>query len=161
MANILIGFEDIVRRANQFTLAKSELIENIHPFDERNVHPKLPKNVRKLFDDGHYAQASFEAFKFVDKQVAKHAQLKKSGTNLMEEAFTPKAPKISLNALSNQSEIDEQSGFQRLFSGATLGIRNPRGHECDIHDTLDQCLDHLSLASLLLRRLDDAGYKIS
>lgn len=36
-----------------------------------------------------------------------------------------------------------------------MAIRNPRGHEFGLQETPDQCLDHISLASLLLRRLDD------
>ena len=39
------------------------------------------------------------------------------------------------------------------------GIRNPRAHEVTIVNDLDICLDHLSFVSLLLRRLEQAGYK--
>jgi hypothetical protein len=39
------------------------------------------------------------------------------------------------------------------------GIRNPRAHEPTIVDDPDICLDHLSFVSLLLRRLEQAGYK--
>jgi hypothetical protein len=45
-----------------------------------------------------------------------------------------------------------------LSAGAMLAIRNPRGHE-NLIDTPDRCLDHLSLASLLIRRLEESRYK--
>jgi hypothetical protein len=35
-----------------------------------------------------------------------------------------------------------------------LAIRNPRGHEYAVKDDPDTCLDHLSLVSLLLRRVE-------
>ena len=50
--------------------------------------------------------------------------------------------------------------FQFLFAGSILAIRNPRGHEYDIEDSPDVCLDHLSLASVLLRRLQQSGYQL-
>ena len=60
--------------------------------------------------------------------------------------------------LANASEIDEQKGYRFLFSGAVMAIRNPRGHEVNLNDDVDTCLDHLAFASLLLRRLEQARY---
>jgi uncharacterized protein (TIGR02391 family) len=78
----------------------------------------------------------------------------------MMAAFADASPLIKLSAGSTVSEKDEQKGFQFLFAGSTLAIRNPRGHEYAINDSPDECLDHLGLASLLLRRVQIAGYKI-
>jgi glycerol uptake facilitator-like aquaporin len=38
-------------------------------------------------------------------------------------------------------------------------IRNPRGHEYAVVDDPDTCLDHLSFVSMLLRRLEAAGFR--
>lgn len=159
MGDFLSRFEFVVRRANQYTGARSEPTGGLHPFDEHNIEPSLPKNVRNLFDDGHYAQATYEAYKFLDKEVQRHSGLNKSGYKLMMQAFGDIPLSIQLNAYSTQSEIDEQNGFKFIFAGSILAIRNPRGHEIDIVDSPDKCLDHLSLASLLLRRLAEAGFK--
>jgi uncharacterized protein (TIGR02391 family) len=67
--------------------------------------------------------------------------------------------KVKLNALLTVSETDEQEGYRFIFAGGVRGIRNPRAHEPSIADDPDICLDHLSLVSLLLRRLEQAGYK--
>jgi uncharacterized protein (TIGR02391 family) len=131
----------------------------LHPFDQRDIHPKLPPVVKKLFDDGHFAQSTFEAYKFVDKEVQRFSGLSESGFKGMMQAFATDSPLIRLNLLATPSEKDEQKGFQFLFAGSVLAIRNPRGHEHSVIDSPDHCLDHLSLASLLLRRLDDAGFK--
>jgi hypothetical protein len=77
----------------------------------------------------------------------------------MMEALNEGKPKIQLNALGTDSEVDEQKGFRHMFAGAQSALRNPRGHDHDMADTSDQCLDHLSIASVLLRRLDDAGLR--
>jgi uncharacterized protein (TIGR02391 family) len=134
--------------------------EEPHPFETRNIHPDLPTKVRKLFDDGHWEQSVFEAFKFIEKEVKRISRIRgKTGYTLMMDAFNENSPKVQLNGLATESEIDEQKGFKFIFTGAVTGIRNPRGHEVDIGDTPDEALDYLALASLLLRRLDTAGLR--
>ena len=123
------------------------------------IHPGIPSGVRKLFDDGHYLHATFDAFKFVDKEVQRHSRIHENGFKLMMKAFGKSLNALQLNPLSKQSECDEQKGFQFMFAGSMLAIRNPRAHEVSISESPDQCLDHLSLASLLLRRLERAGFK--
>lgn len=161
MANGFTVFEAIVRKTSGFVYAEEPRLPSEHPFDPRNIHPCLPQVVRRLFDDGHYAQATFEAFKFVDKEVARISGVSESGYKLMMSAFAEASPLLKLTPCSTVSEKDEQKGYQFLFAGSMMGIRNPRGHEYSIHDSPDECLDHLSLASLLLRRVEAAGFKLS
>jgi len=130
-----------------------------HPFEERNVHPDLPDLVRHLFDDGHFAQATFEAFKYVDKVVQKHADSTEIGTKLMGKAFGETGA-VVLTRRQTSSDTSEEKGYYHLFAGGVLAIRNPRGHEHSIQDSPDNCLDHLAFASMLLRRLEDAGFRV-
>jgi uncharacterized protein (TIGR02391 family) len=154
--NSLGRFERIVRKAaaSKIQLPATAKEELTHPFDERNIHTAIANIARKLFDDGHYAQATFEAFKFLDKEVSRISGVKESGSKLMMQAFAESAPPIKLTPLMTTSEKDEQKGFQFMFAGATWGIRNPRGHEVGLTDPIDLCLDHLSVASVLMRRLE-------
>lgn len=158
MDETLHRFERLVREAKRFTEAKSEPKGGLHPFDEHNIHPGIPNIVKDLFDDGHYSQATFETYKFLDKEIQRHSKSHKSGSKLMMEVLSPNSAKVQLTPLKTTSDKDEQQGYQFLFAGSVLAIRNPRGHEFNVIDTPDQCLDHLSLASLLLRRLEKAGY---
>ena len=151
-------FETIARRAHRFTDERAESAVDLHPFDSRDIHPGVPSAVRKLFDDGHYVQATFEAFKFVEKEIQRHSGISETGFKLMTKALSESSPELQLNPLSNQSEHNEQKGFKLMFAGSVLAIRNPRGHEVSISESPDQCLDHLSLASMLLRRLERAGF---
>lgn len=166
MAKSLSRFEMIVRLAADFTEApEREAVKEavselqLHPFDKRNVHPGLPKKVRAFFDNGHYAESTFEAFKYLDKLVQMFSKSTKSGERLMMEVFNEDSPLLRLTPLNSQSERDEQRGFKFLFSGGVIAIRNPRGHEVDQIDDVDTCLDHLAFASLLIRRLELGGYK--
>ena len=160
MAEPFAAFERIVRRAARFSELRRQPTEEVHPFDSRDIHPKLPQVVRDLFDDGHYAQATFEAFKFIDKEIQRLSGDSESGFKLMMKVFSESSPKIKLTACTTESQKDEQRGYQFVFAGSVLAIRNPRGHEYSVKDDPDTCMDHLSLASLLLRRLEKSGYRV-
>jgi uncharacterized protein (TIGR02391 family) len=159
MADDLLRFERIARIAYRFTERESGESTQLHPFDQREVHECFPKKVRKLFDDGHYAEATYAAFKFLDKLVQRLANSGLTGTKLMNEAFKKENPVLKLTPLSNESEVNEQEGYRAIFYGAIAAIRNPRGHEVAIIDEVDTCLDHLAFASMLVRRLEQSGFK--
>lgn len=164
MPNSLERFEAIARALAR--LPKDEPATQLavvppalDPFDSRNIHPDLPPKVRELFDDGHFPEATCLAFKYLDNKVQQHSGSSESGFKLMMAVFGGAIPKLPLNPLVTASHKDEQEGFQFVFAGAMRGIRNPRAHDVNIMDDPDICLDHLSLVSLLLRRLEQAGYK--
>jgi len=158
MSKILDFFESVSRRAHEFNDSYEQNDSSLHPFDRRNLYPHLPTKVKSLFDDGHYAESTFEAFKFVDKLVQKHSGVGETGVKLMMQVFSETNPSITLTPLQNASEIDEQKGYKFMFSGAVMAIRNPRGHEINLNDDVDTCLDHLAFVSLLVRRLEQTGY---
>jgi uncharacterized protein (TIGR02391 family) len=167
MLSNLVRFEAIVRATAKLSLPKLEPSpsfvpakeEPVHPFERRDIHPRLPKKVRELFDDGHFTEATYHAFKFLDKKVQSHSKTSDSGFSLMMEAFNSKSPRIKLNPLTTVSDQDEQEGYRFVFAGGVKAIRNPRAHEFNVVDDPDTCLSHLSFVSLLLRRLEQAGYK--
>jgi uncharacterized protein (TIGR02391 family) len=152
-------FESIVRSIQDWSEAPRETDQDQHPFEIRNIHPDLPVKVRKLYDDGYTAEAAFEAFKFVEKEVKRIGSIRgMTGMALMMKAFDESGPTLALNPMVEDWQIDEQRGYRHMFAGAQAGIRNPRGHETLV-DSPDLCLDHLSIASVLLRKLDEAGLR--
>jgi uncharacterized protein (TIGR02391 family) len=156
MISSLSWFEKIARRSTNIKSSTETRAEAqvAHPFDERNIHPDIATVSIKLFDDGHYSQATFEVFKLIDNKVKILSGLSDTGHKLMMSAFSETNPKIKLNELANSSEVDEQLGFRFIFAGAMSAIRNPRGHDIK-SDSIDLCLDHLSLASVLLRTVEN------
>jgi uncharacterized protein (TIGR02391 family) len=161
MVDDISVFEEITRKAYKFTSRSSFEVNELHPFEGHNIHDLLPNSVRNLFDDGHYSHATFEAFKYIDKEVSRISSKNDSGYKLMMAAFNEQNPLIKLNDLTTTSEVDEQLGFKFLFAGGMSGIRNPRGHEYGVRDDVETCLSHLSFGSMLLRRLEEAGAKLS
>src|SRR5262245_50580070 len=151
MNRLLSSLERIARNAYRFTEVSSERTAG-HPFDSRDIHQELPGEVRKLFDNGHYSQATFEAFKYLDNSVKQLANTDKTGKALMMEAFRDGLPPIQLTALQTKTERVKQEGYKFVFAGSMMAIRNPRGHEHSVTDDVTTCLDHLSLVSQLLRR---------
>lgn len=151
------SFERIVRSAFKFSEQQMNPIQD-HVFEIREIHPSLPVEVRRLFDNAHYAQATFEAGKYLDKVVAKLAGSSESGKSMMMKVFSETSPIIRLNSLSTESERNEQEGYRFIFAGTIVGIRNPRGHDVAVRETVSECLEHLDLISHLLRKLEKAGY---
>jgi uncharacterized protein (TIGR02391 family) len=106
-----------------------------------------------LFASGYYSLAVQEAYKALDKFIGdKVPTTSATGTQLMELVFSPKSPTLYWNDRTTQSEIDEQSGYHRLFSGAMLGIRNPVAHEFNWVDDADLALELIVFAQHLLRK---------
>src|SRR5688572_29283535 len=97
MESELDRFEAIVRRALYFTEASAIGDAAAHPFDQRNVHPDLPADVRALFDNGHYSQASFEALKFLDEEIQRISGDPDFGRSLMMRMFGGTPPPLRLN----------------------------------------------------------------
>lgn len=125
-------------------------------FNGRGFHAEVVQVCRGLFASGHYAQAVFEASKALNNEVKKKSGLACDGASLMTQAFSPVNPILKLNAISSQSEKDEQQGFMHLLQGAMLGIRNPSAHESVAFQDAAQALEYLAFFSLLFRKLDGA-----
>ena len=158
MDNPLKPLENIAYRicGKTFGIVSDDSYETDHPFDARNIHPAITAVSKQLFDDGHYRQASLYAFIRIEEQVREKSSFNDMGFNLMMSAFNEDKPIIALNNLSNTSERDEQKGYRHIFAGSMAGIRNPRAHSTTLPETMDECIDNLSIASALMRKLDHA-----
>lgn len=153
-------FERIARNAFQYTDSDFASLTTEHPFINRNIHDLLVPVCGDLFDNGHYSQATFEAFKYVDKIIQRLANSAKSGTGNVMSLFSGLNPELVICNEPSQTCKDLQEGYKFLFAGSMLAIRNPRAHEVLVRDSPEACLDYLVLASVLIRRLELSGYGI-
>jgi uncharacterized protein (TIGR02391 family) len=121
----------------------------------QSLHPDI-RQVAERFITTHPEVAIFEALKAVNKRVKEMSKLDADGSDLMGKAFRDADPTIRLANLSTEPGKDIQAGFRFLFMGAVRGIRNPDAHE--LFKPLDdqEVMERLGLASMLMRRLDDA-----
>ena len=116
------------------------------------AEPEIIEVSRDLFASGHYNIAVSEAFKVVDKYIESRTKSGKSGTQLMRDAFKSSAPKLYWSERETTSEKDEHEGYEHIFAGAMLGIRNPSTHEFNWIEDRDVALELLVFAQHLLRK---------
>jgi uncharacterized protein (TIGR02391 family) len=125
-----------------------------HALGLTDLHPAVRAAAEQLYRDGHYARAVAEAFKAIELAVRDRVPTAGTGAGALGKAFADNGP-IDVRRHPGQTGADEQSGFRHLFMGAAGALRNPRVHEAVDDDPLS-ALEHLAVASLLLRRLDTA-----
>ncbi len=125
-------------------------------FDAMRLHPRVIEVSESLFKTGNYPSAIFEAFKAVHNYVQDKTGLTLEGVNLMEKVFNENKPILQLNELLTKSDRDEHKGFKYLFVGSQMGIRNPKAHENVQQEDPRRTLEYLSIASLLMRRIDES-----
>lgn len=140
---------------NEGSNSKKE--NGITPLNERGIHPRIIKVSGRLYTDGHYSQAIFEAFKAVNNYVKeKSGLINHDGKDLMSQAFKISSPKLRWSKILTESERNEQEGFMFLYMGAMVGIRNPKAHEEIFQHDPIKTLEYLSFASLLAKRVDES-----
>jgi len=120
------------------------------------MHSEILAVAEHLFKDGHRAAAVFEAAKAVNNRVKKMTSLSGDGVGLMGNAFKDDRPALMLADLATQTGKDIQAGYRFLFMGSQQAIRNPPAHEQFGEMDDDETFELLGLASLLMRRLDQA-----
>lgn len=124
--------------------------------DESNIHPELLSGIGKLFRDAHYANAVEDACKILEAFV-KMRSLRSdlSGTDLMQNVFSPKQPVLQFNQLQTDTDRSEQQGMMFLYAGAMLAFRNPRAHSIRVDDP-EKALEVILFINLLIKSLDGA-----
>ena len=148
--------EGLIARLNEKKL-DFDTVQTVHytiGLESLDIHPRIKSASEKLFSDGHYADAVFNASKslinYVKEKSGRHDL---DGANLMRTVFSPNKPIVSFNSMRDQTDKDEQEGLMHLFEGAVLAIRNPRGHSV-IYDTAGQATEYLCFLSLLAKKID-------
>jgi uncharacterized protein (TIGR02391 family) len=108
---------------------------------------------RKLFHDGHYAEAVRRGCVYLNNTLKKRSGIAgKDGADLANHVFgLPNAP-LKLNQCKTESDRDEQDGYRMIFGGVWRGLRNPRAHE-SIEDDPEAALEMLVMINHLLRVL--------
>ncbi|QEE17534.2 TIGR02391 family protein [Promethearchaeum syntrophicum] len=114
------------------------------------------------FHDGYFADSVEAAFKEINTRVKTYYHDLKGewgdGASLMRNAFSGIDPVISWLDQKDPSSSNIQKGFEHIFAGAMIGIRNPKAH-ANLIITKDRAIHFLFLASLLMDKIDEANIK--
>lgn len=113
-----------------------------------------------LAEDGRMSEAVFEAVQLIQDRVRFLAASHDSGRTLMESVFDVRQPRLDITTTTGKSAQDEREGFRLLFIGAVLGLECLRGAGRPVALTLDETLEYLAVASMLMRRLDRAETRL-
>lgn len=159
MDNVLRNFEALANRLSKGNLDLPETVSDAnvfdHPFDSRNIHPEIDIVSRELFDNGHYKNATVDACIKLEETVKSLSGNTNTGFSLMMDVFDENNPQLVISGLYGDARKNEQRGFRHMFAGMMAGIRNPRSHQAILPDSMPECLDHLSVVSFLMRKLDN------
>jgi uncharacterized protein (TIGR02391 family) len=119
------------------------------------LHPKMMPDSKDMFIQGHLNEAVRKSLERFEKTVQELSTLNdKQGPDLMATAFSETDPKISLNALSNTQERNEQVGFKFLTMGLMHWWRNNLSHGDEAQMPHHEALGRLILISNLFHKLD-------
>jgi uncharacterized protein (TIGR02391 family) len=151
----------IVKDAESLGFAPKVTTDWISLFDTLVVEEPIRSKTRKLFLDGHYAQAVETAFKCLNNEIRRMIGKRRGldTVTLMQTAFSPKNPRLKINTMQNMhpdSEENQQHGYMEIYAGSIRGIRHPRAHEDDFIDTPQRAIELLTLANHLLRTAREA-----
>lgn len=144
-------WEEDVSQDDSEMNASSSFLQSVAYF-----HPYIQHTCAKLFQDGHYLQAVETSVKAVFQYIRDITGVAGDGTKLVQDVFSEQAPYLRFNDLSNQSQRNEQIGFMDMLKAYYKGIRNPTFHGFDIEQDEPKAYEHLAMASLFCRRIDDA-----
>lgn len=122
------------------------------------IHPKIRMVSESRYMSSHYADSVEAAFKEINsiiKNIVKQQIGKElDGPKLMQHAFSSDNPILKLTEMNSESDRNVQLGYQQIFSGAMIGIRNPKAHENLVIDK-DRAIHLIFLASLLMHKVDE------
>ena len=137
-------------------LGESDAGRALRAIDGLELHPEIERAAGELFRNRHYANAVEDACKALNMLVKlRSGRDDLDGTGLMQTVFSPKNPVLKFNELKDDSDRSEQQGMMYLFTGAMMGLRNPRAHRIS-QDDPERALEYIAFVSLLAKLLDEA-----
>lgn len=127
------------------------------------IHPLIQKSSKKLYTNGHYANAAEDAFielnsraKAIYKKLVPDATTIPDGKDLMNKLFGGKPPLCPVCDTRTESGGNYQQGFHFMMAGAMSALRNPKAHSNDEVLTAEEAMRRLMFASMLMYKLDEA-----
>ncbi len=120
------------------------------------LHPVIRESCYDLYRGGHLREAVLNSVVAVFDQIRHLTGIKADGDALVGKAFSLGDPYIIMSELDSESGQNDQKGFMQIFKGVFQGIRNPKAHSLSHDLTPQKAAQYLVLASLLVRRLDEA-----
>lgn len=127
-----------------------------------NIHPQIERVSKRLFLNGHFANAAEDAFIEINARVKKiYHKIEPSkpipdGREVMNKVFAygEKAMiEVCDRPTENGNNIHEGTRF--MLVGAMSALRNPKAHSNTVVITQEECVRRLMFASMLMYKIDE------
>ena len=96
---------------------------------ETRLNPNLWEAIQDKYERRDYTAAIIDAFFFLSNLIREKTGLESDGVSLAGQAFGGKDPRLKVNKLQTESEINIQQGLEQILRGLYRCVRNPRSHE--------------------------------
>ncbi|HMJ33163.1 MAG TPA: TIGR02391 family protein [Baekduia sp.] len=121
-----------------------------------HLHPLIASAAAELLAGDHRREAVERAGVALQDAVRERAGLPDAdGEHLMNLAFTPKRPRLSVGDLETASGANVQRGVHLLAQGIIAAIRNPTAHRL-VDPGPAETMEQLAILSFVARRLEHA-----
>ena len=126
------------------------------------IHPLIQKSSKKLYEDGHFANAAEDAFIEINARVKNLFSIVKPGSKIpdgdtaMTTVFSTNNPLIEFCDRSTDTGYNKQKGYMQMLAGAISALRNPKAHSNSEVLSAEEAYRRLATASMLMYAIDDA-----
>ena len=127
--------------------------------EDRGYHSEIFKYCKAELLEENYFHAVLEAIKGIADRIRELSGLTSDGAELVNKAFSVKAPILAINNLSTETEQSEQKGLGNILVGIFGAVRNPTAHAPKISwpMTEQDALDIFAMVSFIHRKLDGSN----
>jgi uncharacterized protein (TIGR02391 family) len=84
--------------------------------------------IETSYESRNYTGAILDAMYYLGDLIREKTGLESDGVELIGQAFGLKSPKLRVNQMQTESELNVQKGTANLLTGLYQSIRNPRSH---------------------------------
>lgn len=148
---------DLQKRAEAHLLKESKT--QLQLGFEALLHPIVMEHSYQLYRNGHFRESVLNSITALFDFIRAKAKSKEDGDKLIGQVFGLEKPLLILSELDTESGQNDQKGFMQMFKGAYQGIRNPKAHSLMNDLTPEKAAQYLVLASLFIRRVEEAKHK--
>lgn len=126
------------------------------------IHPLIQKSSKKLYTNGHYANAAEDAFIEINARVKNLFSIAKPGCKVpdgdtaMNTVFSSNNPLVEFCDRSTETGFNKQKGYMQMLAGAMSALRNPKAHSNNEILSAEEAYRRLATASMLMYAIDDA-----
>ena len=129
-----------------------------------NIQSRLPaelwESIRSNYEQRNFTASILDAFYYLSELLRNKSGAEGDGATLIGQALGGATPRIKLNKLQTESELNVQRGMEQMLRGLYQSIRNPRSHE-KYADVEEEAQSIISFIGYIVRQIDQAKAQFS